>query len=258
MSKNLTFMKVTNSKSIDKVQAHAKYIGFRSRDQHQNERGLFNREKDNGASHTQFTQRLRERPSLSHSQSNKAFKVVLSWREQDAREMGIHDEQRYKEIARRYVEELEKDKNMKLDYIGAVHMKDNHPHIHLVVSGVGEDKETGQDKRLRVEFKEDVPKHKDFIDKEIGADRVKAEREFDERLRGVERHEPQQEREYSRYGNAGRDTTKDVFKQLEQLGKQAQRSSEQARQEQEKETRKNSQREDRDVRDDSENRERER
>src|SRR5699024_11757381 len=103
----------------------------------------------------------------------------------------------------------------------------------------------------------DVPKHKDFIDKEIGADRVKAEREFDKKLRGVERDEPQQQREYSRYGNAGRDTTKDVFKQLEQLGKQAQRSTEQTRQKKERETRKNGQREDKDIRDDSENRERE-
>src|SRR5699024_6022364 len=108
--------------------------------------------------------------------------------------MGIDEEQRYKEIARRYVEEIEKDKNMKLDYIGAVHMKDDHPHIHLVVSGVGEDKETGQDKRLRVEFREDVPKHKDFIDKEIGADRVKEEREFDKSLSEVERTERQQQK----------------------------------------------------------------
>lgn len=258
MSKNLTFMKVTNTKSIGKVQAHAKYIGFRSREQHQNEKGLFSREKDNGASHTQFAQNMREKPSLSHSQSNKAFKVVLSWRETEAREMGIHDEQKYKEIARRYMEELEKDKNMKLDYIGAVHMKDDHPHIHLVVSGVGEDKETGKDKRLRIDFKEDVPKHKDFIDKDIGADRVKAEREFDKRLRGIERNEPQQQQEYSRYSTVGKDTTKDVFRQLEQLGKQAQMRSEQARQEQERDTLKNTQRDDKDIRDDSENRERER
>ncbi|WP_370863133.1 relaxase/mobilization nuclease domain-containing protein, partial [Staphylococcus haemolyticus] len=105
--------------------------------------------------------RLNERRSLRHSQSNKAFKVVLSWRENDARELGLHDEQRYKEVARDFVERIEKDKNMKLDYIGAVHMKDDHPHIHLVISGVGDDKETGQDRRLRLKFKEDLPRYKD-------------------------------------------------------------------------------------------------
>lgn len=242
MSKNLTFIKVTNTKSIDKVKAHSKYIGFRSRENHQNERGLFDKTRDNGVSHSELSKRLSEKPSLRHSQSNKAFKVVLSWRENDAREMGIHDEQTYKEIARRYVEQLEKDKGVKLDYIGAVHMKDDHPHIHLVISGVGEDKETGKDKRLRIDFKEDVPHQKDFIDKEIGADRLKEEREVNERLRGYRENE--RENTQSRYNTTGKDVTKDVFKTMEQMGKQAQRKSEQARQEQERETMKTSRRED--------------
>lgn len=242
MSKNLTFIKVTNTKSIDKVKAHSKYIGFRSRENHQNERGLFDKTRDNGVSHNELSKRLSEKPSLRHSQSNKAFKVVLSWRENDAREMGIHDEQTYKEIARRYVEQLEKDKGVKLDYIGAVHMKDDHPHIHLVISGVGEDKETGKDKRLRIDFKEDVPHQKDFIDKEIGADRLKEEREVNERLRGYRENE--RENTQSRYNTTGKDVTKDVFKTMEQMGKQAQRKSEQARQEQERETMKTSRRED--------------
>lgn len=237
MSNNMTFMKVTNTKSIDKVKAHAKYIGFRSRENHQNERGLFNREKDIGASHTQFAQRLSERRSLSHSQSNKAFKVVLSWREKDARELGIHDEQKYREVARNYIEQLEKDKNMKLDYIGAVHMKDGHPHVHLVISGVGDDRETGQDRRLRIDFKEDVPKHKDFIDKDIGADRLKQEREIDKRVRGVGTEREGQMP--NRYNTVGKDVTKDVFRQLEQMGKQARAKSEQSRQEQERDESKN-------------------
>ncbi|MEJ7360966.1 hypothetical protein WL455_12845, partial [Staphylococcus epidermidis] len=70
-----------------------------------------------------------------------------------------------------------------------VHMKDEHPHIHLVISGVGEDKETGQDKRLRIDFREDIPNQKDFMDKEIGADRLKEDREVDERLRGSQGQE---------------------------------------------------------------------
>ncbi|MEJ7220790.1 relaxase/mobilization nuclease domain-containing protein [Staphylococcus gallinarum] len=244
MSKNLTFIKVTNTKSIEKVKAHSKYIGFRSRENHQNARGLFDKTRDSGVSHSELSKRLSEKPSLRHSQSNKAFKVVLSWREKDAREMGIHDEQKYKEIARTYVEQLEKDKGMKLDYIGAVHMKDEHPHIHLVISGVGEDKETGQDKRLRIDFREDIPNQKDFMDKEIGADRLKEDREVDERLRGSQGQE--RGNIQSRYNTIGKDVTKDVFKAMEQMGKQAQRQSEQARQQQERETMKNSKREDMD------------
>lgn len=250
MSKNLTFMKVTNTKSISKVKAHSKYIGFRSRENHQNERGLFNREKDNGVSHTEFAQRLSERPSLSHSQSNKAFKVVLSWREQDARELGIHDEQKYKEVARNYVENLEKDKGMQLDYIGAVHMKDEHPHVHLVISGVGDDRETGQDRRLRIDFKEDIPKYKDEIDKDIGADRLKAERDIDKQLRGqnIDREDRGAGRgndNFNRYNTTGKDATKDVFKSLEQLGNQARHEAERGRQEQERDTTRDSEAEER-------------
>ncbi|HDZ6232614.1 TPA: hypothetical protein RTW06_002374 [Staphylococcus aureus] len=235
MSKNLSFVKVTNTKSIAKVGAHCKYIGYRSRENHQNERGLFDRNKDNGASHKEFTQRLSNRRSLRHSQSNKAFKVVLSWREKDARELGLHDEQRYKEVARNFVERMEKDKNMKLDYIGAVHMKDKHPHIHLVISGVGDDRETGQDRRLMLNFKEDLPKYKDELDKDIGADRLKQERQYDERLRGADRGtERENDYRYSRYSK-GKDVTNDVFKSLERMGKRARIDSERARQQQERE-----------------------
>ncbi|MBM0384890.1 hypothetical protein EFS89_12810, partial [Staphylococcus pseudintermedius] len=114
MSKNLTFMKVTTTKSLDSVKAHCKYIGFRSRENHQNDRGLFSRDQEIGASYHQFVDELRRKPSLNHSQTNKAFKVVLSWREQDAKELGIHAEEKYKEIARNYVAMIEQDKNMKL------------------------------------------------------------------------------------------------------------------------------------------------
>ncbi|HDK4225192.1 relaxase/mobilization nuclease domain-containing protein [Staphylococcus haemolyticus] len=256
MSKNLSFIKVTNTKSISKVGAHCKYIGYRSRENHQNERGLFDKNKDNGASHKQFVQRLNERRSLRHSQSNKAFKVVLSWRENDARELGLHDEQRYKEVARDFVERIEKDKNMKLDYIGAVHMKDDHPHIHLVISGVGDDKETGQDRRLRLNFKEDLPRYKDELDRDIGADRLIQERQYDERLRGQNRGTNRgttKEYDYkpNRY-STGKDVTNDVFKSLERMGKRARIESERARQEQERDTKRS------DPERDNEERERER
>ncbi|PCE48130.1 relaxase/mobilization nuclease domain-containing protein [Staphylococcus pseudintermedius] len=240
MSKNLTFMKVTTTKSLDSVKAHCKYIGFRSRENHQNDRGLFSRDQEIGASYHQFVDELRRKPSLNHSQTNKAFKVVLSWREQDAKELGIHAEEKYKEIARNYVAMIEQDKNMKLNYIGAVHMKDGHPHIHLVISGVGSDKETGNDRRLKVNFKEDVPKYKDSIDKNIGANRLIQERQLDERLRGQDKKQPNQ----SRYITS-KDVTKDVFKQLERLGKEARYKAEQARQQQEKEVTKNHRDEDR-------------
>ncbi|SGX34504.1 relaxase/mobilization nuclease domain-containing protein [Staphylococcus argenteus] len=256
MSKNLSFIKVTNTKSISKVGAHCKYIGYRSRENHQNERGLFDRNKDNGASHKQFVQRLNERRSLRHSQSNKAFKVVLSWRENDARELGLHDEQRYKEVARDFVERIEKDKNMKLDYIGAVHMKDDHPHIHLVISGVGDDKETGQDRRLRLNFKEDLPRYKDELDRDIGADRLIQERQYDERLRGQNRGTNRgTTKEYDYKSNrysTGKDVTNDVFKSLERMGKRARIESERARQEQERDTKRS------DPERDNEERERER
>ncbi|EGQ3717849.1 hypothetical protein HN170_002585 [Staphylococcus pseudintermedius] len=234
MSKNLTFMKVTTTKSLDSVKAHCKYIGFRSRENHQNDRGLFSRNEEVGASYRQFVDELRRKPSLNHSQTNKAFKIVLSWREQDAKELGIHAEEKYKEIARNYVSMLEQDKNMKLDYIGAVHMKDGHPHIHLVISGVGRDKETGNDRRLKVNFKEDMPKYKDSVDKDIGANRLIQERQFDERLRGQDKKQPNQ----SRYITS-KDVTKDVFKQLERLGKEARYKAEQARQQQEREITRN-------------------
>ncbi len=239
----MTFIKVTTSKSVGKVQAHAKYIGFRSRDKHQNERGLFDRTRDNGAPYKEFVKSLKEKPSLSHSQSNKAFKVVLSWREKDARELGIHSEDRYKDIARNYVQQLEKDKGMKLDYVGAVHMKDEHPHIHLIISGVGQNKENGRDNRLRIDFKQDIPNQKLNVDKDIGADRLQRDREVDERLRGVEQErgnqQPRDQREQlSRY-STGRDITKDVFNTLEKISKQARFKSERAREQNERELSKN-------------------
>lgn len=240
MSKNLTFMKVTTTKSLDSVKAHCKYIGFRSRENHQNDRGLFSKEQDIGASYHKFVDELKSKSSLNHSQTNKAFKVVLSWREQDVKALGIHEEEKYKEIARNYVSMIEQDKNMKLDYIGAVHMKDNHPHIHLVISGVGSDKETGNDRRLKINFKEDMPKYKDSVDRDIGANRIQEERKYDERLRGQEKEQPNQ----SRY-STGKDVTKDVFNQLERLGKQARFKAEQARQQQEREVTRNHREEDR-------------
>lgn len=235
MTKSMTFIKVTTSKSVGKVQAHAKYIGFRSREKHQNERGLFDRTKDNGAQYREFVKSLKEKPSLWHSQSNKAFKVVLSWREKDARELGIHSEERYKDIARNYVSQLEKDKGMKLDYVGAVHMKDEHPHIHLIISGVGKNKENGRDNRLRIDFKHDLPNQKAHVDKDIGADRLQRDREVDERLRGVEQEKIKQPRERESRYSTSRDVTKDVFKTLERISKRARFDSERARQQNERE-----------------------
>lgn len=137
--------KTGQSKSFDKLKAHLKYICFRSKEIQKPI--IFDRTNDH-ADHNDFIKRQEEKPGLSHGLTIKGHHLMFSLSENQYSAL----DRDYKEVIRESIREYEQSHHIKLDYIASIHLKDgkgktSHPHVHLVVSGIGTSDE-GQSKRV--------------------------------------------------------------------------------------------------------------
>ncbi|MGD9678942.1 MAG: hypothetical protein AB7V16_11430 [Vulcanibacillus sp.] len=155
-------------KDIGKVEAHVKYIGFRSEEIH--EKGFFDRVSDH-ADYKSFLERISNNQALQHSESIKAHKLVFSLRREDYNAY-TRSGKTFQDLARSVLSEYEKEKGIKLDWIANFHNQDNEnkqPHIHIVIKGVSDIKGDRGYKRIRFQYK-DFEEMKKTFDNEFFKD----------------------------------------------------------------------------------------
>lgn len=143
MAKGMVFLKVGYTKDLGKAQAHVKYVCFRAKELEYQGREIFGPEKDRDDARA-FIKRIDD-PATKHSQSVKIHKILISMRQEDFEKYGAD----YKKIVREAMADMEREKGMKLDWIAATHMKEGHPHVHVIVKSVGKTPE-GKNKRLMI------------------------------------------------------------------------------------------------------------
>ena len=154
-------------KDIGSVEAHAKYVGFRSRDK-QEDKGFFGRE-ENHADYKDFLNRITEHKALRHSKANKAHKMIISLKQvdYDAYKRSGKD---YKDLVRETFKKYEESRRIKLDWIGSIHESDGHPHVHLIVKGVSEVRGDRGYTRVYFKFPNDINDLKEIARKEFERD----------------------------------------------------------------------------------------
>lgn len=152
--------------STRKVLSHLQYIGFRSRelDFDKETKGLFSASTDK-ASLKEFYRSIQEEPGLRHSNTVKIHKMIISLKQEDYERYGKD----FKVIAREVMAGLEERKGMKLEWVGSVHLKEGHPHVHLAIKSIGRDFEDGSTKRLYID-REDIQAFRDSVDQATGRD----------------------------------------------------------------------------------------
>ncbi|MFD1674156.1 hypothetical protein [Alicyclobacillus fodiniaquatilis] len=146
---------VRYKKDIQSARNNIKYIGFRSRESEEEERGLFNRDLDQGADYEIFLNKIESHPALQHDSTVKMHTMILSMYENDYRSL-LESGSNLKDLAREVLSDLEEHKGMKLEWIGAVHEKSGHPHVHIGIMSVGVTPE-GVTRRLYLNRDQDLP-----------------------------------------------------------------------------------------------------
>lgn len=140
------FLKSTRAlNTIEQVTAHAKYVGFRSKEL--NEKGFFDKNLNN-SDYKLFIKKVGSHPALKFSKSIKAHKLIFSLRERDyaAYKRSGKD---YKDLIRATLNDYEKNHGVKLEWIANVHEKDDHPHCHVIIMGASSEKDSsGRYKRI--------------------------------------------------------------------------------------------------------------
>ncbi|HAJ3957200.1 hypothetical protein WD019_19145 [Fictibacillus sp. Mic-4] len=181
-------------KSLDDSREHVKYIAFRSRELATDRGGAFDAQRDN-ADVKAFLDNLDDKKTR-HSSVAVSHSLLFSmsgWEwEKSHFERGD-----YQEMIRNIMKNYELDTGRKLEWIAAEHWHETHPHVHVVVKAVYQDRD-GVQKRLnfseedRAKFKELFQEEKNRLrgfdlDKEL-------EREREERRLEWERQQKEKTR----------------------------------------------------------------
>lgn len=163
------FIKRTRAlQTINQVKAHAKYVGFRSKEL--KEKGFFGRDTDH-ADMKSFIERIENHKSLKHEKAIKAQKLIFSLKQYDY-EAYKRSGKDYKDLVRATLKEYELKNNVKLDWIANIHEADGHPHVHVIIKGVSDTKDAdGKYKRIYFK-KEDFKDMKENFNREFERDAV--------------------------------------------------------------------------------------
>lgn len=161
------------AKDLKVLEKHLRYIGFRSRELQDEQRGFFDK-NGNGADFKRFYQRVAENPALQHSKMVKAHKLVFSLRGKDY-EAYKKSGRDYQDIIKRIMNDYEKKHKVKLDWIAAIHENKDHPHCHVVIKGVSDEAFNGRFKRIFFKA-EDRDDFRTSFDREIEDHAVYPER----------------------------------------------------------------------------------
>lgn len=158
------------AKDIQKVKAHVKYVGFRSKEIEGVQLGFFSKDSEN-TDYKEFIKRIETNKALKHPSAVKAHKLVFSLKDKDY-EAYKSTGKDYKDLIRATLKEYEDRNNVKLDWIASIHEKDgkgntNHPHVHVIIKAVSDRKDT-EGKYKRIFFKkEDYQQMRSDFDKEF-------------------------------------------------------------------------------------------
>lgn len=125
------FVKIGYTKNLTAAKKSTKYIAFRSRE---GEKGAFDR-NDDYADIKVFNKSLND-GLISHPECPKIYKVVLSLSGDEYKKSGLN----FKEFIRESMSGYEVFSGKKLTWIAAEHMNCTHPHIHISIKTVYEDK----------------------------------------------------------------------------------------------------------------------
>ncbi len=122
------------------LNAHMKYIEHRSRDEHESreDRSFFSRNSD----HVERKDAVNE--VMEHTSNSVSYhKIVLSPGEDEP----VQDWQQW---TREVMADLEEAQGKQLHWYAVHHSNTEHEHVHVVVAGSGEDRETGQEEAVRL------------------------------------------------------------------------------------------------------------
>lgn len=125
-------MKVLNyighgPKMITKAKEHIKYMEA-NREHHRNNPHLFESEKDHVPRQSFFRRLEKQKISPRHAFMHK---MVITLSEQERNELQID----LKELARDTMARFGAKVNCRLDWVGAVHDDQGHPHVHIAIRG---------------------------------------------------------------------------------------------------------------------------
>lgn len=174
--------------AIKQLKAHIKYIGFRSQEIEREEGDIykfpkghfFNSNFDN-VNFKSFVKNIEENKALRYKKSVKAHKFIFSLNEYNY-DKYIQSGKDYKDLIRKTFSDYERKHGVKLDWIATEHRvdgegKSNHPHCHVVISGVSQPDKDG--KVTRIFFKkEDFKELRENFDKELRKEIGTDEREY--------------------------------------------------------------------------------
>jgi hypothetical protein len=137
---------------VKHVKEHLKYIGFRSQELNKEiHKGFFSKDSNN-TNMNEFIKRIEDNTALQHPKSIKIRKLVFSlkeWNYDLYKDTGSD----YKELIRSTLKTYEDKYNVKLDWIANIHETEDHPHVHVAIKGVSDNKlERGY---RRIKFKKD-------------------------------------------------------------------------------------------------------
>jgi hypothetical protein len=122
------------------LNAHLKYLEHRSHDDHESreDRSIFSKEDDT------VERRDAVNDVMEHSSHSVSYhKIVLSPSDDEP----VQD---WREWTREVMADLEDEQGKELHWYAVHHSNTEHEHVHVVVAGAGEDRETGQEVAVKL------------------------------------------------------------------------------------------------------------
>lgn len=152
-------------KNVNQVKSHVKYVGFRSREI-QGDKGVFFNSNENSTDYKEFIKRVENNKAIKHPNAVKVHKIVFSLNQKDY-EAYMRSGKDYKDLIRETLKHYEEKHGVKLDWIGNIHNSDGHPHAHIIIKAVSDNKDlSGKYKRIYYK-KEDFKELREIFDKEF-------------------------------------------------------------------------------------------
>ena len=138
-NRNVRASKVSLEKASSSLKSHLKYIQYRSRDalmESKEDRYLFSKESDYVDRREAHDTVMKERVGDIYYHS-----LILS----PAPDEPVNDWQTW---TREVMHDVERAQGLNLTWYASHHHNTDHPHIHVVIQGTGEQQETGQAERV--------------------------------------------------------------------------------------------------------------
>lgn len=125
---------VSPGRASSALKSHLKYIQYRERGENETrqERHLFSKESE------QVDRKQVHAAIMQQEQAGDIYyhRLILS----PSQEEPVHD---FHQWTRDVMQELEREQGKELDWYATVHTNTDNPHVHVVLNGTGQDRETG-------------------------------------------------------------------------------------------------------------------